>query len=220
MPITDFQVPTEFDYLAIFAWAVSGAILGLRKKLDLIGVLVVAMVSSIGGGLLRDGLLLQRTPPVLTDTWYLPLIAVAVLLVVLIRNRLHNSETVHKVVAFVDALGTPAFAVVGLQLALQADIHLPGVLLIGCISGMGGGLIRDMLLGEIPEVMKPGHYLVIPLIGVCAMFLVFTQVLSAPVTPMAWITVVTFFVIRVLTLRFDWQTRPLLKDDAKSADRD
>jgi uncharacterized membrane protein YeiH len=213
MPITDFQVPTEFDYLAIFAWAVSGAILGLRKKLDLIGVLVVAMVSSIGGGLLRDGLLLQRTPPVLTDTWYLPLIAVAVLLVVLVRNRLHNSETVRKVVAFVDALGTPAFAVVGLQLALQTNIHLPGVLLIGCISGMGGGLIRDILLGEIPEVMKPGHYLVIPLIGVCIFFLSFTQGLGAPVTPMAWITVAIFFVIRVLTLRFDWQTTPLLKDD-------
>lgn len=213
MPITDFQVPTEFDYLAIFAWAVSVAILGLRKKLDLIGVLVLAMVSSIGGGLLRDGLLLQRTPPVLTDTWYLPLIAVAVLLVVLVRNRLYNSETVRKVVAFVDALGTPAFAVVGLQLALQTNIHSPGVLLIGCISGMGGGLIRNILLGEIPEVMKPGHYLVIPLIGVCIFFLSFTQGLGAPVTPMAWITVAIFFVIRVLTLRFDWQTTPLLKDD-------
>lgn len=143
----------------------------------------------------------------------LPLIALAVLLVVLVRSRLHNSETVRKVVAFVDALGTPAFAVVGLQLALQTNIHLPGVLLIGCKSGMGGGLIRDILLGEIPEVMKPGHYLVIPLIGVCILFLSFTQGLGAPITQMAWIAVAVFFVIRVLTLKFDWQTTPLLKDD-------
>jgi uncharacterized membrane protein YeiH len=96
---------------------------------------------------------------------------------------------------------------------MRADIHIPGVMLIGCISGMGGGLIRDIMLGEVPEVLKPGHYLVIPLIGACAFFLVFTKVLGGDVTPVAWVTVIMFFVVRVMTLRFDWQTSPLLKDD-------
>lgn len=212
-----FHLPMEFDYLAIFAWALSGAILGLRRRLDLIGVLVIATVSSVGGGLLRDGLMLQRTPPVLTDTWYLPLIALAAFLAIVFREWIQKSVTVDRMVGAIDALGTPAFAVVGMELAMRANIHVPGVMLIGCISGMGGGLIRDIMLGEVPEVLKPGHYLVIPLIGACAFFLVFTKVLGGAVTPVAWVTVIMFFVVRVLTLRFDWQTSPLLKDDREKS---
>jgi uncharacterized membrane protein YeiH len=205
----------EFDYLAIFAWALAGAILGLRRKLDLIGVLVIATVSSVGGGLIRDGMMLQRTPPVLTDTWYLPLIALASLFAIVFRGWIQKSSTIDRMVSAIDALGTPAFAVVGMQLAMKSGIHLPGVMLVGCISGMGGGLIRDIMLGEVPEVLKPGHYLVIPLIGACAFFLLFTRGFSGDPVPFAWITVIMFFVVRLLTLRFDWQTRPLLKDEER-----
>jgi uncharacterized membrane protein YeiH len=208
-----FQLPVEFDYLAIFAWALSGAILGLRRRLDLIGVLVIATVSSVGGGLIRDGMMLQRTPPVLTDTWYLPLIVLASMFAVVFREWIQKSSTVDRIVSAIDALGTPAFAVVGLELAMKANIHLPGVMLVGCISGMGGGLIRDIMLGEVPEVLKPGHYLVIPLIGACGFFLVFTKAIGGAPVPIAWITVIMFFVVRLLTLRFNWQTRPLLKDE-------
>jgi uncharacterized membrane protein YeiH len=208
-----FQIPVELDYLAIFAWALSGAILGLKRRLDLIGVLVIATVSSVGGGLIRDGMMLQRTPPVLTETFYLPLIVLASMLAIVFKEWIRTSTTVDRMVSAIDALATPAFAVIGMELALRANIHMPGVLLVGCISGMGGGLIRDIMLGEVPEVLKPGHYLVIPLIGACTFFLVFTRALGADPTPIAWITVLVFFVFRVLTLRFGWQTRPLLKDD-------
>jgi uncharacterized membrane protein YeiH len=208
-----FHIPVELDYLAIFAWALSGAILGLKRRLDLIGVLVIATVSSVGGGLLRDGLMLQRTPPVLTETFYLPLIAAASMLAIIFKEWIRTSTTVDRVVSAIDALATPAFAVIGMELALRANIHMPGVLLVGCISGMGGGLIRDIMTGEVPEVMKPGHYLVIPLICACAFFLAFTRLLGADATPIAWITVAAFFVFRLLTLRFDWQTRPLIGDD-------
>lgn len=213
-----FHLPMEFDYLAIFAWALSGAILGLRRRLDLIGVLVIATVSSVGGGLIRDGMMLQRTPPVLTDTWYLPLIALAAFLAIVFRDWIRTSVAVDRIVGAIDALGTPAFAVVGMDLAIRANIHIPGVMLIGCISGMGGGLIRDIMLGEVPEVLKPGHYLVIPLIGVCAFYLVFTQYFGGDPTPLAWITIVMFFVFRVMTLRFDWQTSPLIRDDHDAKD--
>jgi len=211
--MTQFHIPMEFDYLAIFAWALSGAILGLRRRLDLIGVLVIATVASVGGGLIRDGMLLQRTPPVLTDPWYLPLIALASVLAILLRRQIQSSSSIDRIVGAIDALGTPAFALIGMELAMKAGIHLPGVMLVGCISGMGGGLIRDILLGEIPEVMKPGHYLVIPLIAACGFYLGFTRGLGAEAEPIAWITVAAFFVVRVLTLRFGWQTSPLLKDD-------
>jgi uncharacterized membrane protein YeiH len=208
-----FQIPVELDYLAIFAWALSGAILGLKRRLDLIGVLVIATVSSVGGGLIRDGMMLQRTPPVLTETFYLPLIVMASMLAIVFKEWIRTSATVDRMVSAIDAVATPAFAVIGMELALRANIHMPGVLLVGCISGMGGGLIRDIMLGEVPEVLKPGHYLVIPLIGACTFFLVFTRALGADPTPIAWVTVLTFFVFRVLTLRFGWQTSPLIRDE-------
>jgi uncharacterized membrane protein YeiH len=208
-----FQIPIELDYLAIFAWALSGAILGLKRRLDLIGVLVIATVSSVGGGLIRDGMMLQRTPPVLTETFYLPLIVMASMLAIVFKEWIRTSATVDRMVSAIDAVATPAFAVIGMELALRANIHMPGVLLVGCISGMGGGLIRDIMLGEVPEVLKPGHYLVIPLIGACTFFLVFTRALGADPTPIAWVTVLVFFVFRVLTLRFGWQTSPLIRDE-------
>jgi uncharacterized membrane protein YeiH len=208
-----FQIPLELDYLAIFAWALSGAILGLKRRLDLIGVLVIATVSSVGGGLIRDGMMLQRTPPVLTETFYLPLIVMASMLAIVFKEWIRTSATVDRMVSAIDAVATPAFAVIGMELALRANIHMPGVLLVGCISGMGGGLIRDIMLGEVPEVLKPGHYLVIPLIGACTFFLVFTRALGADPTPIAWVTVLVFFVFRVLTLRFGWQTSPLIRDE-------
>ena len=208
-----FHIPVELDYLAVFAWALSGAILGLKRRLDLIGVLVIATVSSVGGGLIRDGMMLQRTPTVLTETFYLPLIVLASMLAIVFREWIRTSATVDRMVSAIDAVATPAFAVIGMELALRANIHMPGVLLIGCISGMGGGLIRDIMLGEVPEVLKPGHYLVIPLIGACTFFLVFTRALGADPTPIAWVTVLVFFVFRVLTLRFGWQTSPLIRDD-------
>jgi uncharacterized membrane protein YeiH len=208
-----FQIPIELDYLAIFAWALSGAILGLKRRLDLIGVLVIATVSSVGGGLIRDGMRLQRTPPVLTETFYLPLIVMASMLAIVFKEWIRTSATVDRMVSAIDAVATPAFAVIGMELALRANIHMPGVLLVGCISGMGGGLIRDIMLGEVPAVLKPGHYLVIPLIGACTFFLVFTRALGADPTPIAWVTVLVFFVFRVLTLRFGWQTSPLIRDD-------
>jgi uncharacterized membrane protein YeiH len=208
-----FQIPVELDYLAIFAWALSGAILGLKRRLDLIGVLVIATVSSVGGGLIRDGMMLQRTPPVLTETFYLPLIVMASMLAIVFKEWIRTSATVDRMVSAIDAVATPAFAVIGMELALRANIHMPGVLLVGCISGMGGGLIRDIMLGEVPEVLKPGHYLVIPLIGACTFFLVFTRALGADPTPIAWVTVLAFFVFRVLTLRFGWQTSPLIRDE-------
>jgi uncharacterized membrane protein YeiH len=208
-----FQIPLELDYLAICAWALSGAILGLKRRLDLIGVLVIATVSSVGGGLIRDGMMLQRTPPVLTETFYLPLIVMASMLAIVFKEWIRTSATVDRMVSAIDAVATPAFAVIGMELALRANIHMPGVLLVGCISGMGGGLIRDIMLGEVPEVLKPGHYLVIPLIGACTFFLVFTRALGADPTPIAWVTVLVFFVFRVLTLRFGWQTSPLIRDE-------
>jgi len=214
MATADFQLPVQFDHLAIFAWALSGAIIGLRKRFDVIGLFMTALLSAIGGGVIRDGLLLQRTPAVLTDGLYLPLILAATLVVVALRTWIERAKLIERLVTMIDAIGTPALAVIGLQLALRAHIPIPGVMLIGCVSGVGGGVLRDVVVRDVPEIFKPGHFLAIPVALFCAAFLGFTLVLKAPPVPTAWATVAGFFVVRLLTIRYDWRTRAIMPDEA------
>ncbi len=210
MAAAEFQLPAQLDYLAIFAWALSGAIVGLRKRCDLVGVFVTAMLSSIGGGIIRDGVLLQRSPAVLTDGFYLPLIVFATALVIVFRSRIERARLVDRLVGMIDAIGTPAYAVVGMQMALRAGIQLPGVMLIGCVSGVGGGVLRDVVMRDVPEILKPGHFLAIPLAFACAIFLGLTLGLKTEPAPTAWATVVGFFLVRVLTIQFNWRTSAIL----------
>src|SRR5687767_11247685 len=107
-----FQVPVAFDYVATFTWAVSGAIVAIRRRFDIVGVFIVALLSAIGGGLLRDAVFLNRPPAFLVNPAYLSLVAGATVLTAFFSRFLKNligPDTVRKIVDIIDALGTPAF---------------------------------------------------------------------------------------------------------------
>jgi uncharacterized membrane protein YeiH len=211
-PLDEFQVPISFDYLAIFLWALSGAIVGMHKRYDITGVFVIALVSSTGGSLLRDGLFLHTVPPVLTNPTYIPLILSATILVSFFRQRITKMAFVDQIINIIDAIGIPAFAVIGMQLSLNAGIPLPGVVLVGVVNGTGGGLLRDMLVGDTPTILKPGQYLVSALILVCILFLIAYHVLDIYRLYAAWGAIALFFIIRMLSIRYDWQTYPVWKE--------
>ena len=106
---THFEVPPYLDYLAVFTWALSGAILGVSKGYDLTGVFVVALLSSVGGSMLRDGIFLNQPPPVVTNPYYLPLILLVTVLVglfsrLLVTPRLRRHTD--NLVDVIDAIGT------------------------------------------------------------------------------------------------------------------
>src|SRR5689334_16487806 len=113
MPGADFQLPILFDYIATFTWAVSGAVVAIRRRLDIIGVFVLALLAAIGGGLLRDAVFLNRTPVFLVNPAYLSLIVAATVVTSIFARylrKLIGPDTVQKIVDYIDALGTPAFA--------------------------------------------------------------------------------------------------------------
>ena len=211
-PLDEFRIPLSFDYLATFLWALSGAIVGMHKRYDITGVLVIALVSSTGGSLLRDGLFLQTAPPVLTNPIYIPLILLATIVVSFFRQRITRLVIIDRLISVIDALGMPAFAVIGMQLSLEAGVPPPGVVLVGVVNGIGGGMLRDLLVGDTPIVLTPGQYLMSALILVCILFLVLDQVLDVPTSIAAWFTVLLYFVIRMLSIRYNWQTYPVLRD--------
>lgn len=210
--IGEFQVPLSFDFLATFLWAVSGAIVGMHKRYDFTGVFVIALLASTGGSLLRDGLFLNRTPPVLTITFYIPLILLATIIVSVFRQRITQIVLVDRTISIIDSVGIPVFALVGMQLSLLYGVPLPGVVLVGVVNGIGGGLLRDLLVGNTPAILKPGQYQVSALIVVCILFLILSQLLGITLLVAAWIMIGLYIVIRLLSIRFNWRTQPVLRD--------
>lgn len=214
-----FQVPVLFDYAATFTWAVSGAVVAVRRRLDITGVFVVSLLAALGGGLLRDAVFLNRTPVALINPMYLTLVFCASIVTSVFTRYLRNlvgPVTVGKIVDYIDALGTPAFAVFGMQLADNAGLPLVAVVFVGVSNGVAGGVLRDVVVRDIPTLMRPGQYQSITLFIACGLYLMLTLQLAMPPPYAAWITVGAFFVARVLTIRFNWQTRAVWEDESGS----
>ena len=214
----DFQVPILFDYAATFTWAVSGAIVAIRRRFDIVGVFVVALLSAIGGGLLRDAIFLDRVPVFLTNPAYLSLITAATAITAAFTGRLTHiikTETVQKGVDVIDALGTPAFAVFGMQLAEDYGLPLVAILFVGVTNGVAGGMLRDVVVREVPAIMRPGQFVSLTLLAVCVLYLFLRLQYQVQPTQAAWITVAVYFVLRLLTIRFNWQSRSVWEEEGK-----
>lgn len=149
-----------FDWVATLLWAVTGAVLAARRGYDLTGIFAIALVSSCGGGLLRDALFLQAGPPMLVRTpTYVVLTLVASLFTWRIGESLHGRvpKAVTQLTGLADAFGLGAFAMVGMRLALAASISVPGAMLVGVVNAVGGGVLRSLLLHRTPVVFRPGE---------------------------------------------------------------
>lgn len=210
MSAPTFVLPPYFDYGATFLWALSGALLGARRGYAITGILTVAFVSSVGGGLLRDGFFLQNGPPlVLRSSGYLLLVVLAVLLILVAGHRIQRWPQLSVLVSMVDALGLGAYAVVGMNLAFAADLSLPGVVLVGLVNAVGGGILRDVLIRREPSMFIPGTLEEsLALLG-CLIFVALVRGLAVDQGIAAWVTISLIFFIRVLAIRFRIRSKPL-----------
>ncbi len=122
-----------------------------------------------------------------------------------------NLEASGKLIDLIDALGTPAYAVIGMQLAAHESIAIPGIVFVGIVNGAAGGLLRDIVVSEVPALLRPGQYQTLLLFLACVLFQVLTLRLDVRPNFAAWITVATFFLVRLLAIRFNWRSRPVLQ---------
>jgi uncharacterized membrane protein YeiH len=149
-----------FDLAATFLWAATGAVQAARRGYDLTGIFAIALISSCGGGLLRDALFLQAGPPVLVRTPSYVLVALAAsILTWRLGERLHGRmpRPILHLTELADAIGLGAFAVVGMRLALAASISIAGAMLVGVVNAVGGGVLRSIMLHRTPVVFRPGE---------------------------------------------------------------
>ncbi len=189
-----------FDLLGVAVFAVSGALAAGRKRLDLLGVFVIAMVTAIGGGTIRD-VLLDRTVFWTTQPRYLYVILVAALLTVVWTQRLRPPD---RALAVADALGLALFAISGAQIAERAA--LPGIVcvIMGTISGVAGGMIRDVLTTEIPMVIRRGQIYATAAITGITVYLVLQATFGLPETNAALVGMAVIAGLRLSAIVWGW----------------
>jgi uncharacterized membrane protein YeiH len=143
------------DLAGIAVFASTGALVGVRKELDVFGVAVLAMITGLGGGVLRD-VLIGAVPPNALDDWrYLVVPFVTALVVFWFHPVFGRLE---REVMLLDALGLALFSVTGAVLAGKADLNLLAASALGMLTGIGGGMMRDVLSGRVPVVFRGELY--------------------------------------------------------------
>lgn len=154
------------------AFAVSGAVLGVRHKLDMLGVAVLAIATGTAGGIIRD-VLIGKTPPVAFQNEMYLLICILCAAIVLLKTEgiARRSEKKWSVVQIFDAIGLGIFAAIGAQRAISADFGTVGIIMMGMITACGGGMVRDVLVRDIPFVLCREVYATAAMVGVIFMLL-------------------------------------------------
>jgi len=188
------------DLLGTFVFALSGAVAGVRHRLDVFGVMVLSFVAATTGGILRD-LLIGAVPPASISDWrYLAASQAAAVVTLLFLPAL---QRLHSPVQIFDAAGLALFAVAGAQKALAFDLSPLMAALLGMLTGIGGGLARDVFLARIPHVLRAEIYAIAALAG--AGVVAVGSVLGLPSTPVALVGAGLCFCLRLFAIRRGWQ---------------
>lgn len=185
-----------FDLAGVAVFAASGVLAARERDLDLLGVIVVAAITAIGGGTLRD-LLLDRHPIFwVTDTWYLVVIvASALLTVAYVRVRPPPGATL----LVADALGLALFALSGAQLAEAAQCPPLIVVLMGTITGVTGGVLRDVITAQVPLILRREIYATAAIAGVTVYLAL--QALGTPRSSAFWVGMIVVVALRLFAMR-------------------
>lgn len=191
------QVLFSLDLIGTFVFAISGVISASKNKLDLFGALFLGFITAVGGGTIRD-LLLGVTPVSwITDTYYLFIIILAVVVTYLFKKQVFK---LRKTLFFFDTVGIGVFTILGLQKALILDLSPIVAVLMGTFSAVLGGVIRDTLVNDIPLIFRNEIYATACIVGASA-FLILQEV-GLVFELNAGITISIIIIIRLLSVKY------------------
>ncbi|MBF6627308.1 MAG: trimeric intracellular cation channel family protein [Proteiniphilum sp.] len=198
------------EFLGTFAFAISGIRLASAKKFDLFGAFVIGFVTAIGGGTLRD-LLINVTPFWLENTLYLWATLLALIFVFIFHNKLIRLNNTFFIF---DSIGLGLFVVVGVEKTLALGYEPWVAIIMGTITGSVGGMVRDVLINEIPLIFRKEIYALACVIG----GVVFTALRSLETNKVITevTTAVVVILIRTLAVRFQWHLPILRRDENNS----
>jgi len=156
------------DILGTIAFAISGVLVAMNKRMDPFGVFIIAFVTAVGGGTLRD-LLIGATPVFwMTDMLFIYIIAAAALVAVVFRNQIKH---LRRSLFLFDTIGIGLYTVIGIEKGLNAELHPIICVALGTMSACFGGVIRDILCNEIPVIFRKEIYATACIVGGSAYFI-------------------------------------------------
>lgn len=199
------------EILGTVAFAMSGSFAAMQKRLDPFGVLIIAFVTSVGGGTVRDVLL---DVPVF---WMHDLLICSVIFITCVFAMIFKSvEKKFRVTLFLfDSFGLGLFTIIGIQKGLNSDLHPLICLTLGTITGCFGGIIRDILLNRIPLIFRKEIYATACLVG-GTVFLLFVKYGSVRYFVVQLFTIVLIVLIRTLAVKYQWQIPKFYGSDQSS----
>lgn len=214
MTAADPPLLLVLDLCGTFAFGLNGALTAVRAaRLDIVGVITLGVITAIGGGLIRDVLIGAIPPATLGDWRYLALAGVGALIAFAMSKWLSRIEWA--IIVF-DAVGLSAFAVIGAAKALAFGLGVVPAVLLGVITAVGGGTIRDTLVGQVPTVLRSELYAV-PALAAAAITVAAIR-MDVYALPAVLVAVSTCFVIRMVGVHFDLDLPGPLGRDGKKSD--
>ncbi|MFF2850321.1 trimeric intracellular cation channel family protein [Streptomyces sp. NPDC058001] len=196
------SVQHGLDLVGIFVFAISGALLAVRKNFDVFGIAVLAEVTALGGGVLRDLIIGAVPPAAFTDLGYFLTPLLAALLVFFLHPQV---ERIQSGVNIFDAAGLGLFCVTGTIKAYDYGLGLTYSAALGLVTAVGGGVLRDIIANEVPSLVRWDRdlYAVPAMVGAALVVLCISQDALNAVTSGA--AVVIAFALRLLAMRYHWR---------------
>ncbi len=202
------------ELIGTVAFAVSGALVAIEKKLDIYGVTFLAIITAVGGGIIRDVIINLPLPVALADPIYVIVCIVAAAVVIVFYKWV---KRINGLVVFFDAVGLAAFTAIGAKAALSNDVYTPFVVItLSLLTGTGGGVLRDLFAREIPFVFRKEVYATACIIGAVAFLL------SYPYTGANGAMYICFGVtlaIRLICVKFNWNLATVKIDETKEKEK-
>lgn len=187
-----------FEIIGTAAFAVSGAMVAIEKKMDILGVLILGITTAIGGGIIRD-VLIGATPPAgLTNPIY-AFIAIAVSFLVFIPGIRNHVDLDSRLIVFTDAIGLGTFTVIGCRNALGFD-NIWLQMFLGVLTGVGGGVVRDIFAAETPMIFVRHFYAAASLSGA----MVFTALIQVNETLAMISGIIIVVILRIMAAKYKW----------------
>lgn len=205
-PVFQLRTTTSFDLLlvvyllAISTEAMSGALAAGRRNMDIFGVAVIAFVTALGGGTIRDMVLGHYPIGWTQHPEYVYLVILAGLLTTVLARFMHHMKSIF---LMLDAMGLVAFSVIGCNVALQLDYPVVVIIMSGMLTGISGGILRDVLCNQVPIVFRRELYASVSLF-VCALFIGLRSV-GVDSNLNTLVCFILGFGFRMLALRFSWK---------------
>ena len=201
------------EFLGTFAFAISGIRMAAAKHFDWFGGYVVGLATAIGGGTIRD-VMLGLTPFWMTKSIYIICTAAALLLVILFKKRLTQ---LHNTWFLFDTLGLALFTIAGIQKSLYAGFPFWVAIIMGCITGAAGGVIRDVLINEVPLIFRKEIYAIACLIGGVVYQL--SSLLGCNLEIVSLFSFIPVVIVRILAVKYKISLPVLNDDDVSGNDK-